>query len=166
MTTIIEKSDYIDLINKKIKQEKKQNLINLYESITNKNIVKLKYSSYDKKLTELSVNQLLKCFQDYLETCTIDDLELICTKLNVNFSFNKEKCIICYEFMGKQKNSLPCNHWCHYNCIRQATHAALKTKHQCPMCKTVIELPKNKSISETLNKIAVLSKIYRNDMEL
>ena len=136
----LQKEDYIMLINKKLKSKNKKDLIDIVKIICKKETITLKYSSCEKNIQDLSVLQLKNCAEEYLEKCTIKEL------INISNTFiskihNIEKCAICHEFMGQQKNSLECGHWCHFKCIRKATSSLGKKENTCPICRKKIEIP-------------------------
>lgn len=119
-------------LEKKLQYLKKPKLIDIATRLYGCNDIKLPYSEFPKNWNQLSVKQL--------EKCCIGKFLQQPTKINeyipIDSTFNFEKCAVCFDLLGRQKNSLVCGHWIHFKCIKSFS---------CPICRHNLQgtLPKN-----------------------
>lgn len=93
---------------------------------------------------EINGTQVLENFEQIGRPINVEDLTMVQLKRYITkkmtddiakkilgpslATLNANSCSICMELMGRQKNSLECGHWVHFECMK-------KTNGTCPICR-------------------------------
>lgn len=123
---------YVEAIGKYVKRAKKDVLIDIARHLHGSDTFE-RFEQIDHriKIVSLTCDQLRRYINGKLGSLQVTQLELL-DKRYFNGKveeMNMEECCICYEILGRQKNSLQCGHWAHYKCI------VASEKNKCPICR-------------------------------
>lgn len=146
--------DVHELCVQKLVRLTKPKLLELYKILGIGDQVELKYCEYPKQVSTMTIPQLCRYITDILEDKSQSEKhdKILKYVFDKKITTNIEKCCTCMEYMGAQKNSLPCGHWCHFKCL------AKQLDFRCPICRKDLKGQLNWQVEEKIQRNINLKK--------